>query len=178
MEETPQKESSIFLRIPGWVEDARVTVNGDSLGTGLRPGHYFEIRRKWTKGDRIELVFPMSVQLLEAHPLVEEAHNQTAVRRGPIVYCLESVDLPENVLIMDVAVSPMAHFQDRFIRELLGGVTILETKAYVYAGDDWKKALYRRISPQEPTAVDIRLIPYYAWGNRGDCEMTVWIPVR
>ena len=120
----------------------------------------------------------MSVQLLEAHPLVEEAHNQVAIRRGPVVYCLESVDLPENVGIMDVAVSPRAQFQDQFIKDLLGGVTILETKAYVRAGDDWNKALYRRISLQEPKAVDIRLIPYYAWGNRGDCEMTVWLPLR
>ena len=178
VEEVPQKEFSVFLRIPGWAEDARVTINGDSLGAGPRSGHYFEIRRQWSVGDRIELVFPMSVQLLEAHPLVEEAHNQVAIRRGPVVYCLESVDLPENVGIMDVAVSPRAQFQDQFIKDLLGGVTILETKAYVRAGDDWNKALYRRISLQEPKAVDIRLIPYYAWGNRGDCEMTVWLPLR
>ena len=120
----------------------------------------------------------MSVQLLEAHPLVEEARNQIAVRRGPIVYCLESVDLPNHVGIMDVMISSEAQFQDRYVKNLLGGVTILKTKANVRTGDNWDKTLYRRISPQEPKDVDIRLIPYYAWGNRGDGEMTVWIPLK
>ena len=178
VEEMPQKEFSLFFRIPGWAEDARMTVNGELLGAGLRPEQYFEIRRKWATGDRIELVFPMSVQLLQAHPLVEEARNQVAIRRGPIIYCLESVDLPENVGILDVAVLSDAQFQSHYVKSLLGGVTVLETKAYVDTGDDWDKTLYRRISPQERNVVDIRLIPYYAWGNRGDSEMTVWIPLR
>jgi DUF1680 family protein len=178
VEETPQKEFSLFLRIPGWAEDACVTVNGKVHRAGLRPQQYFQIRRKWAKEDRIELVFPMSAQLLEAHPLVEEARNQIAVRRGPIVYCLESVDLPDHLKIMDVMISSKAQFQNRYIKNLLGGVTILKTKANILTGDDWDKALYRRISLQEPKAVDIRLIPYYAWGNRGDCEMTVWIPLK
>jgi DUF1680 family protein len=178
MEETPQKDFSLFLRIPGWAEDAHVTINGELHRAGLRSQQYFEIRRKWTVGDRAELVFPMHVQLLEAHPLVEEARNQIAIQRGPIVYCLESVDLPDNVKIMDVLISPKAQFQDRYIKDWLGGVTILQTKASVRIGDDWDKILYRRISQQEPKAVDIRLIPYYAWGNRGDCEMTVWLPLR
>ena len=39
----------------------------------------------------------MPAQLMEAHPLVEEIRNQTAIRRGPIVYCLESTDLPEGI---------------------------------------------------------------------------------
>jgi DUF1680 family protein len=178
VQEAPQKEFSIFLRIPGWAEDAHVTINGESLGTGLKSEQYFEIRRKWTKGDRIELVFPMSVQLLEAHPLVEEARNQVAIRRGPIIYCLESVDLPDNVGIMDVAISPEAPFQNRFIKDLLGGVTVLATTANVRAGGDWDDTLYRRRSTEKSKTVDIRLIPYYAWGNRGDGEMTVWIPLR
>jgi len=178
VEESPQKEFSLFLRIPGWAEDARVTINGELYRTGLRSQHYFKIRRKWAKGDRIELVFPMSVQLLEAHPLVEEARNQVAIRRGPIVYCLESINLPDNVEIMDVMVSAKAQFQDHYVKNLLGGVTVLDTKAYVRAGDDWRDTLYRRLFTDPSKTVDIRLIPYYAWNNRGDCEMTVWIPMR
>jgi len=116
--------------------------------------------------------------LLEAHPLVEEARNHVAIRRGPVIYCLESVDLPDNVRLMNIAVSSRAHVQDRYIKNLLGGVTVLETKAYISNRDDWGDALYRRISPQELKAVDLRLVPYYAWSNRGESEMTVWIPLR
>jgi len=178
LEEAPKREFSLFLRIPGWAEIVRVTVNDRVFADDLKSGQYFEMRRPWSAGDQINLIMPMSVQLLEAHPLVEEARNQAAVRRGPIIYCLESTDLPDNVSVTDVAISSRAQFQDYFIKELLGGVTIAETKAYARAGDDWGKNLYRRISPQEPKKIKIRMIPYYAWGNRGDSEMMVWIPLR
>jgi hypothetical protein len=35
--------------------------------------------------------------------------------------------------------------------------------------------LYREFTPAEPAPVAVRLIPYYAWGNRGQSEMTVWL---
>lgn len=178
VENAPPKEFSLFLRVPGWAERSRVTVNGKPVGENLKSGQYFEIRRSWSSGDKIELLLPMPVQLLEAHPLVEEARNQAAVRRGPIVYCLESVDLPDNIRIADVAISPSIEFQSRFDKELLGGVTVLEGKARILADGSWNNTLYRKISAQEAKMVDVRLIPYYAWGNRGDSEMTVWIPLR
>ena len=178
LEKAPKREFSLFLRIPGWSETARVTVNGEVFADRLESGQYFEIRRLWSAQDRIELVMPMSVQLLQAHPLVEEVRNQAAVRRGPLVYCLESTDLPDDVGVMDVTISSGAKFRTRFTEELLAGVTVLEGKASVLAQDEWNKALYRRISPQDTKTTEIRLIPYYAWGNRGDSEMAVWIPLR
>ena len=178
LEEAPKKEFSLFLRIPGWAETARVSINGRVLRDKPEPGQYFEIRRLWSVGDQARLVLPMTVQLLEAHPLVDETRNQAAVRRGPIIYCLESTDLPDNIRVINVAVSPKAGYQDHFVKDLLGGVTVVETKAYVRDRNDWGNTLYRRISPKEPKSINIRLIPYYAWGNRGDSEMTVWIPLR
>lgn len=178
LEEAPKREFSFFLRIPGWAKSARVTINGRVVANKPESGQYFEIRRSWSAGDNIKLVMPMNVQLLEAHPLVEEARNQAAVRRGPIIYCLESTDLPDNVRIMNVGISPKAKYQDHFVKDLLGGVTVVQTKAYARTEDDWGKKLYRRISPKKPKTINIRLIPYYAWGNRGDSEMVVWIPLR
>ncbi len=46
----------------------------------------------------------MPVQLIESHPLVEETRNHLAVKRGPIVYCLESVDLPKGTSLADVRI--------------------------------------------------------------------------
>jgi len=178
VEESPQEEFSMFLRIPGWAEDARVKINDELYKANVKSEQYFEIKRKWTEGDRIDLVFPMRVQLLEAHPLVEEARNQVAIRRGPVIYCLESVDLPDDAGILNIAISSDSQFRHRYVNNLPAGMTVLETKASVHDGDDWGNALYRRISPQERKTVDIRLVPYYAWGNRGDGEMTVWITLR
>ncbi|MCA1686620.1 MAG: hypothetical protein LC745_11740, partial [Planctomycetia bacterium] len=60
---------------------------------------------------------------------------------------------------------------------LLGGVTVLEGRAQAWPEAEWSRELYRDLAPSEPSAVDVTLIPYYAWGNRGRSEMTVWMPL-
>jgi DUF1680 family protein len=178
MEDIPAKELSMFLRIPAWASGAIVKVNNKLAGDNLKTEQYFEVKRKWSAGDVIELVLPMPVKLIEANPLVEEVRNQVAVKRGPIVYCLESVDLPEGIKIADVGISAAAKPSAHSGKGPLGHVTAVKLQANVLAGGDWGNTLYREISHQMPKTVDIRLVPYYAWGNRGKSEMTVWVPLR
>jgi len=178
VEEIPARELSVFLRIPGWAEGSRATINGKLVGNNLKSEQYFEIRRSWSAGDVIELFLPMPVQLIEANPLVEEVRNQVAVKRGPIVYCLESVDLPDGVQITDVAISRTTKFRTHFDDNLLAGTSVLQGRVLALPASDWGEALYRAMPLQAPKAVDIRMVPYYAWGNRGDAEMTVWLPLR
>lgn len=54
------------------------------------------------KGDIILLNLDMEAQLIESNPLVEETRNQVAVKRGPVVYCLESVDVEDGYAIDDI----------------------------------------------------------------------------
>jgi uncharacterized protein len=178
MQEVPSTEFSVFLRIPGWARNPGVKINGQPVDRPLKSGEYCEIRRQWSKGDSIALTLPMAVQLIEANPMVEEARNQITVRRGPIVYCLESADLPDGTNIRELAIPSNAKFSSQFDRNLLGGITVLKGQALRLADDDWGTTLYREVSTDSPKPVDIRLIPYYAWGNRGDSEMTVWMPIR
>ena len=53
---------------------------------------YARIDRAWQHGDVIELALPMPVDRIKAHPKVEADIGRVALERGPIVYCLESVD--------------------------------------------------------------------------------------
>ena len=71
----------LVLRIPGWAEGARVTVNGDPVND-VQPGRFLRIERTWNPGDRIELHFPMAVRVTKWY------HNSVAVERGPLVYSL------------------------------------------------------------------------------------------
>ena len=178
LESVPEREFSLFLRIPDWSPSAQVAVNEEVIDDKLKSGQYFEIRRSWSAGDRVELVLPMSVQLLEANPLVEETRNQVAVKRGPIVYCLESVDLQDGLGIAEIALTPTTKLNAQFVRELLGGISILKGQALRLPVNKWDETLYRNISKKTPKYYDVTLIPYYAWANRGDSEMTVWLPVR
>jgi uncharacterized protein len=77
---TPAK-FPVDLRIPGWATEARLTLNGKSVA-GVRGGTFHRIERRWTKGDRIELVFPMRVRVSRWH------QDSVALDRGPLVYSL------------------------------------------------------------------------------------------
>jgi DUF1680 family protein len=175
VDSAPPGDLSLFLRIPGWADGATLAMNGKSVPATA--GRYVEVRRAWKTGDAVELTLPMRPRLVEAHPLVEEARNQVAVMYGPLVYCLESIDLPPGVGLQSVALPCDVKLTPRFVPGLLGGVTVLEAKAEAAADRPWGNELYREFKPSAPRSVDVRLIPYFARANRGKSEMTVWMPL-
>lgn len=171
-----KREFSIKLRIPAWCEKYTLTINGEHAEAVCKDG-YASISRKWKRGDIIELSLNMQTKLMEANPLVEEARGQVAVQRGPVIYCLESQDL-QGHSIDDIMIPCDATFNvvDAHIAD--SHIKALETEA-IYRHDstyNGKQYLYRELNKKKEK-VKIRLIPYYAWGNRGKGEMTVWIPV-
>ena len=170
---------SIRMHIPGWSTDLSLKLNGEPiLVEDLRQP------RKWKKGDVIELDLPMPVRLVEANPLVEEAKNQVAVMRGPIVYCLEGQDIGTipaasgKPRINDVAIPADAKFRE--VPVTISGTTMiaLETDALVTNDSAWNNnTLYRELRPAAKQRVKVRLIPYYAWDNRGIDDMSLWLPL-
>jgi len=154
-----------------------VKLNGSASGVASKPGTYAEISQVWKAGDTIELDLPMEPRMLEANPKVEEARNQVAVARGPVVYALESLDLPIGVKPADVALPVSAKLTARHDRTLLGGVTVIEGEGRLIRQGDWTGQLYRPLKSGKPESVPLRLIPYYAWNNRGVPYMSVWLSV-
>lgn len=176
MQAAPAVDYSIFLRIPGWVEKASLTVNGEEINTSLTPGTYAEIRRNWAKGDEITLTLPMEAKLLEANPLVEENRNQVAVKRGPLVYSLEASDLPEQTSIFNIYIPSDIELTP--VRDQIDNnqIVALQGMAELMPQQNWD-GLYRELSDKKSEKVQIKLVPYYAWGNRGLGDMTVWMPL-
>ena len=175
-EESPQKPFSVFLRIPGWCHNAKILVNGKLLTTKNNGGEYTEVKRNWKKGDQLQLILDMPVTMIEANPLVEETRNQVAVKRGPVVYCLESVDLNKNASVFEVAVPTNAQFKTVPVKIANSNITTLETTGEKITGEEWKGQLYKEVSKKPAEKIKLKLVPYYAWGNRGHTEMTVWLP--
>ena len=176
VEESGENPFTVKLRVPGWVEDYSVHVNRHLIENPVTNDGYIELHRTWSTGDIVDLVLPMEVRLIEANPLVEETLNQLAVMRGPVVYCLESPDLPDDVGILDVSISEKEPILARFDSRMLGGVVILEGALYTKQPAKWENQLYREYRSSKGKTVKTRFIPYYAWGNRGPSEMSVWLP--
>jgi DUF1680 family protein len=176
-QETPGREFALNLRIPGWADSHAVRVNGEELPLAAEPGTFITLRRTWRAGDQVALHLPMPVVELEANPLVEEARNQVAFKRGPIVYCLESHDLPPGTRLADITVPAARGLAPRHDPSLLAGLTVLEGEFVAEGSHDWNDELYRPRQAAEHKPISARLIPYYAWANRGTSEMTVWLPL-
>ena len=175
----PEREFAFKLRIPGWAEGAAIRINGAPVDVATRSATFAEVRRVWRAGDVLELDLPLPVVLLEANPLVEETRNQIAVKRGPLVYCLESPDLPPEVRVEDVAITASHSLAPRHDPALLGGVTLLEGRLLAHKTPPWNNELNRPLATAPPKKeIAARLIPYYVWSNRGKSEMSVWLPLR
>ncbi|MBP8735732.1 MAG: glycoside hydrolase family 127 protein, partial [Bacteroides sp.] len=137
---------------------------------------YAEVNRIWKKGDCVEWVMDMPVKLLEANPLAEEIRNQVVVKRGPLVYCLESMDIEGGHKIDNVLIPADIRLTPKKITIEGSPIVALDGTARLVDEVSWKDTLYREVGKADKP-VHIRLIPYYAWGNRGKAEMTVWMPL-
>jgi DUF1680 family protein len=172
-----ESEFAVMVRVPAWCEeDASVEVNGVALGVRVLPGTYLEIRRTWRPGDTISMDLPMQVRRVEGHPYIAENEGRVALLRGPLLYCVEQVDIPDvdiRDLILDSA-EPTARTEP----DLLGGVVVLEAPARVSAPDDgWSDLLYRPVRSREEKsyAARVKAIPYYTWASREPGAMLVWL---
>lgn len=176
LRQVPAKATAIYLRIPGWCTNAALNVNGKKETRTLQPGTYVKLDRQWKKGDKIQLNLDMPATLIEANPLVEETRNQVAVKRGPVVYCVESVDLQKGVNIADLIIPASIQLQPKMIKIDNGAVLALEGQAKHLQKADWQNTLYKKVNTGA-VPVKVRWIPYYAWANRGKADMSVWLPV-
>lgn len=167
---------ALKFRIPSWADSARLSVDGVAIAGDAAPGSYAEIRRTWKAGEKVRLQIEMPPQLIESNPLVEETRNHVAIKRGPVVYCLESNDLPGGTQLADISVPADIRLTPRFDADLLQGVSVLEGTFSARPAGDWDGQLYRVLKKTESTPVAARLIPYYTWSNRGRSEMSVWLP--
>ncbi|MGE4587206.1 MAG: glycoside hydrolase family 127 protein [Mangrovibacterium sp.] len=177
IKKAPRNKLAVFLRIPGWARQAAVRVNGEYAEKNPEPGTFFKLVRNWEKGDCIELELPMTVDLIGANPLVETNRNQVAVRRGPVVYCLEEADLPDKAGLFQVALLYGEKLKPVKIEIQGAKLVALEGNGLLLDRNNWKHRLYGLIQDDAPEQIPVRLIPYFAWDNRGAGDMSVWIPL-
>ncbi len=180
---TPAKstEFTFYLRIPEWCNSAQVAVNGKSV-SGVTPGQYLALRRRWSPRDAIHLKFGMTPQVIEANRRVVDDYGRVAVQRGPLVYCLEQLDQPQGISLYDVSLDlqqdSSSAFHVEFDKDLLGGIVVLKHAGAWAEKTSSDGKLYRKYTPTAPKGrqVELKFIPYYAWANRAATPMQVWTP--
>ncbi|MBD1388332.1 glycoside hydrolase family 127 protein [Neiella sp. HB171785] len=175
VEECKSAAFDICLRVPGWAAGAEITINGEKAGIEAIPGTYAVLNREWKAGDVVVIDMPMEATFVEGHPRIEEVRGQVAVKRGPLVYCVESPDLPAGTEILDVYIEGDADLSAVHKTDFLGGITTIDANLLLRPVE--KESMYRAVTKPVWNEQRVQLVPYFAWSNRGDAEMTVFMPV-
>ena len=151
----PEKTSefTIHLRKPS---SEALSWPSEPTASGYEPrqAEYEVVSGAWNpEGKTLVVSYDMPIKLRRAHSKVKGHAGKVAITRGPLVYCLESVD-NRNIDIFDAELDPSS-LHDEFVPELLGGCVVIHGK-----NTDGKP---------------LKFIPYFLWANRGESKMTVWV---
>ena len=151
----------VALRVPSWSPQVRLD------GELVRPDQDGYLRLDPSTAHT--LVLDLAPRWTYPHPRIDAVRGTVALERGPLVYCLEQVDLPDGVALQDVVVSPE--------QQVTVGRDGLELTGTVR--DSGPTDLYRSAvsaSDAEPRTVPLVARPFATWGNRGGDAMRVWMP--
>jgi len=174
----PEKEMSfnLYLRIPSWCRKARVQINGQPFDVPIQSGQYLEVSRVWKSGDQVQLSLSMPAERIVCHPYVMENHDRVAIRRGPLIYCVEQTDNPDCD-VWDLALPLETEFKTEWIPNLLNGIMVVQGEALAIGSNKFEGSLYKPLKDAYPKIQRVKFtaIPYYAWANREPGPMTVWI---
>jgi DUF1680 family protein len=170
---------TLQIRIPGWLEHGGISTQGsifrklDAACANSFIGIPVDDPRKM----QIEVSFDIRPRMTVAHPKVEEDINQIAVERGPLVYCVESPDADLETLD-DLMIPVDACFEEVPYEIMNQKLVALKTGGIVIEKQNHdRNALYQTLLVKGKKRVPVRLIPYFAWDNRGFGEMRIWLPV-
>lgn len=169
----------VCLRIPAWAADGwQATVNGEAVTDRSLHQGYLRIERSWSGGDRVTLEFALPVRKIAAHPDVQENAGRLALMCGPVVYCFEAVD-NGGVHTERLAVEAGSQFTRERRPDLDNAVVLQGDGRVMLLHESWDGVLYQARDQAHPAPMTesrrMTAIPYYAWANRDDCSMNVWL---
>jgi hypothetical protein len=164
------KNAVLALRIPGWCEKYELKRNGGVFYGDEAEGYIFV--SDLAAGDVIELELAMPVVVMQANPKVRENTGKVAVKRGPVVYCLEEADNGEN--LNHVYLPTDAKFTEIYDADFFGGAVRLQSEGLRLVCEN-SDELYKKAAPAQYTSSTLHWIPYYLWANRDAGEMTCWV---
>ncbi|HWJ78526.1 MAG TPA: beta-L-arabinofuranosidase domain-containing protein [Niallia sp.] len=168
------KQVTFKIRIPEWTKEPVLFIEGKKQVLKMVDG-YVEVSRVWDN-EVIELSFETPILAITAHPNVVADINRLAVQRGPFVYCAESHDNAEPLQTYHVDAKKISMANASFREDLLNGIIQITVEATQQKKDpSWDNTLYQFNFQGNLEEKTLTLIPYYAWGNRGEGEMVVWL---
>jgi hypothetical protein len=163
----------VSVRVPDWARAATLTADGQTRG--VPPGQYAAAERPWRPGDELILELPIAPRWTFPDPRLDAVRGAVAVERGPLVYCVESVDLPDGFDLDRMAVLTSAPPVDA---PAAAGPQAVNVAAVAAAPGEVSRWPYGPDRPPGPAdgPVPLRMIPFHARASRGPAAMRVFLP--
>lgn len=163
--ETDGSSWALTLRVPPWSSESWLVVAGERKKVG--PGQVV-VERSFAVDDVVELELDTSPRWTWPDPRIDSVRGCVAVERGPLVLCVESVDLPGEQSVDTVRVDPGSDLvESDGVVSAAGSLVAFEDRPWPVPGP----VLSGR------SDVVVPLTPYHDWANRGPSTMRVWMPV-
>ncbi len=158
----------LAVRIPGWCLKYGLSGGGGQVAPESFKGY---VHLKCTENDiSFVLDFEMEPVLMEASPNVQENSGRVALQRGPVVYCLEEADNGKN--LRDIALDANTGFKIYFDKYF--DACVIEADGYRRDAGRFRN-LYQPVDDSCRMKARIKFIPYFAFANRAENEMIIWI---
>lgn len=173
------KKEKIAVRIPSWCKNPYVLINEEiqlksdiTMNGAYYENGYLYMTVDLTDNCCVSLDFPMPIEEIEAHPLLTYTCGKVALKRGPIVYCVESAD--NNVNLFDLTLPKQNKYTTSEVTICNQMLVQIKGTCLIRDNSVWNKTLYQSFSPVYKES-SFYAIPYFSWANRELGDMLVWL---
>ncbi len=150
----------LALRIPSWCSNYSLFKNKEPIQATLQ-NRYLIVTAE--ENDKFLLSLPMQVRHIKADPRVRANRGKLALTYGPFVMCAEGIDNGEKLYEIKLILG----------EEKIGFDEHLKLPTVICRGvRETATALYSEELQSTPQPV--KLIPYFAFANRGESDMRIW----
>ncbi|RYV49943.1 glycoside hydrolase family 127 protein [Pengzhenrongella frigida] len=183
VEVAPDRPVRLRLRVPSWATGTALVEGGRR--TPAAPG-FVTVHRTLVPGEQLRLELPVAARFSWPDRRIDAVRGCVAVERGPVVLCVESTDLPDDLVLEDLRLDLSTGLADAEPGAVVQAVftsgearSESESESQPEGDGDGEAGLpYRaalRRSP-ETAPVGVRLVPYHSWAERGPATMRVFLP--
>ncbi len=151
----------LAFRIPSWCKAYTLCKNGTPVTAALQKGY---VSVSADNGDVFTLELTLQVRRMKSNPRVRANRGKVALTYGPFVMCMEGVDNGEELCEVSLTGTDAAVSIDETI-----GLPVVHCPAVRETQTD----LYSDEITQTPFTA--KFIPYFAFANRGETDMRIWV---
>ncbi len=159
---------TLDLRVPAWAEGA-VLIEPSGERRPAPPGTV-SLTRDFAAGEQVRLELPVAPRWTRPDPRIDAVRGCVAVERGPLVMCVESVDLPGAADVADFTVDPGEDPVESGGAVTVAGRLHRRADAWPYGPDP--------AAATDREAVEVALVPFHLRATREPASMRVWLPTE